>query len=94
MHVTFFLLFARAKEKANLAMRSDLARAGDDLKGFDNAADGLMLKAGVLSLGVLSDDAQVDVGVPCLVARDVFDKYNRGVDVEFLSKRDVEGLVT
>ena len=26
MQVTFFLLFARAKEKANLAMRSDLAR--------------------------------------------------------------------
>lgn len=67
--------------------------AGDDLEGLDDAVDGLVLKAGVLTLGVLTDDAQVDVLVAGLVAGDVLDQDNAGVDVELLTESDVEGLV-
>jgi hypothetical protein len=53
----------------------------------------LVLKARVLSLSVLTDDAQVDIVVAGLVARDVLDEDNRGVDVKLLSERNVERLV-
>lgn len=64
--------------------------ARDDLQRLDDAGDGLVLKTGVLALGVLTDNAQIDVLVPCLVAGDVLDQDNGGVDVEFLPQRDVE----
>jgi len=67
--------------------------AGDDLEGLDDAADGLVLEAGVLALGVLTNDAQVDVLVTGLVAGDVLDEDDRGVDVKLLSQGDIEGLV-
>ena len=67
--------------------------AGDDLERLDDAGDGLVLKARVLALGVLTDDAEVDVLVAGLVAGDVLDQDDRGVDVEFLAEGDVEGLV-
>lgn len=66
-------------------------RAGNDLEGFDDTRNGLMFQATVFALGVLSDDAEIDVLVAGLVARDVLDQYNGSVDVEFLTKSDVEG---
>lgn len=67
--------------------------AGDDLEGLDDAVDALVLEARVLTLGVLTDDAQVDVLVAGLVAGDVLDQGDGGVDVELLTHGDVEGLV-
>jgi len=67
--------------------------AGDDLERLDDAVDRLVLEARVLSLGVLTDDAEVDVLVAGLVAGNVLDQNNRGVDVEFLTEGDVERLV-
>ncbi|CAF3535552.1 unnamed protein product [Fusarium graminearum] len=67
--------------------------AGDDLEGLDDTLDALVLKTRVLTLGVLSDDAQVDVLVAGLVAGDVLDQADAGVNVELLSHGDVEALV-
>lgn len=67
--------------------------AGDDLEGLDDTVDALVLEARVLTLGVLSDDAQVDVLVAGLVAGDVLNQADAGVDVELLSHGDVEALV-
>jgi len=67
--------------------------AGDDLEGLDHALDRLVLEAGVLALGVLTDDAEVDVLVAGVVSGDVLDQGDRGVDVELLAQGDVEGLV-
>jgi hypothetical protein len=67
--------------------------AGDDLEGLNDTLNALVLKTRVLTLGVLSDDAQVDVLVAGLVAGDVLDQADAGVDVELLSHGDVEALV-
>lgn len=67
--------------------------AGDDLERLDDAIDALVLEAGVLALSVLTDDAQVDVLVAGLVAGDVLDQGDGGVDVELLAHGDVERLV-
>jgi hypothetical protein len=67
--------------------------AGDDLEGLNDTLDALVLKTRVLTLGVLSDDAQVDVLVAGLVTGDVLDQADAGVDVELLSHGDVEALV-
>lgn len=53
-----------------------------------------MFETTVLAFRVLADDAQVDVVVSGLVAWDILDKHDGGVDVEFLAQRDIEGLVT
>jgi len=52
-----------------------------------------VLQARVFAFGVFADDAEVDIGVAGFVAGDVFDEHDGGVDVEFLSEGDVEGLV-
>lgn len=67
--------------------------AGDDLEGLNDAVDTLVLETRVLTLGVLTDDAQVNVLVAGLVARDVLDQGDGGVDVELLTHGDVERLV-
>jgi hypothetical protein len=67
--------------------------AGDDLEGLDDTVDALVLETRILTLGVLSDDAQVDVLVAGLVAGDVLDQADAGVDIELLSHGDVETLV-
>lgn len=67
--------------------------ARDDLKGLDDALDRLVLQTAVLALGVLADDGEVDVLVACLIAGDVLDQDDGGVDVEFLTEGDVEGVV-
>lgn len=82
---------SKAESKLGDALRLG---AGDDLQRLDDALDGLVLQAGVLSLGVLTDDAEVDIVVSRLVARDVLDQNDRGVDVELLAQSNVERLVT
>lgn len=67
--------------------------AGDDLERLDDAVDRLVLETGVLALGVLTDDAEVDVLVTGLVAGDVLDEDDGSVDVELLTEGDVERLV-
>ena len=67
--------------------------AGDDLEGLDNTLNALVLETRVLTLGVLSDDAQVDVLVAGLVAGDVLDQADGSIDVKLLSHGDVEALV-
>ena len=67
--------------------------AGDDLERLNDTRHTLVLQAAVLSLGVLSDDAEVDVLVAGLVAGNVLDETDGGVDVEFLTHGDVEALV-
>lgn len=69
-------------------------RAGDDLERLDDAADRLVLESRVLTLGVLTDDAEVDVLVARLVAGDVLEEDDRGVDVELLTQSNVEGAMT
>lgn len=68
--------------------------AGDDLEGLDDAGDTLVLEARVLALGVLTDDAQVNILVAGLVAGNVLYQADAGVDVELLAHGDVEALVT
>ena len=67
---------------------------GDDLEGLDNAGNGLVLEAGVFTLGVLADDAHIDVLVAGLVTGHVLDHDNGRVNVELLTESNVEGLVT
>ena len=68
--------------------------ASDNLQRLDHTLHGLVLQTGVLTLGVLTDDAQVDILVASLVSGDVLDQGDRGVDIQFLTEGDVEGLVT
>lgn len=68
--------------------------AGDDLERLDDAVDRLVLETRVLALGVLTNNAEVDVLVARLVAGDVLEEDNGSVDVEFLAESDVEGAVT
>jgi hypothetical protein len=68
--------------------------AGDDLQGLDDTLNGLVLKTGVFSLGVLTNDAEIDILVASLVTGNVLDQRDRGVDVQLLTKGDVERLVT
>lgn len=65
-------------------------RAGDDLERLDDAANRLVLETRVLALGVLTNDADVDVLVARLVAGDVLEEDDGGVDVELLAESDVE----
>ena len=67
--------------------------AGNDFQGFDNAGNGLVLKAGVFTFGVFTDDAEVYTLVSGFVTGDVLDKHDGGVDVEFLAESDIERLV-
>lgn len=67
--------------------------AGDDLERLDDAGDALVLEAAVLTLGVLADDAEINVVVARLEAGDVLDERDGGVNVELLAHGDVEALV-
>ena len=59
--------------------------ARDDLEGLDDPSDGLMLQSGVFSLGVLANDAKVDVFMAGLVAGYILEEDDGCVNVEFLS---------
>lgn len=67
--------------------------AGDDLERLNHTRHALVLEARVLALSVLTDDAQIDVLVAGLVAGDVLDQADGGVDIQLLSHGDVEALV-
>jgi len=49
-----------------------------------------VLETTVFTFCVLTDDAEVNVLVSCLVAGNVLQEDNVGVDIEFLTKGDVE----
>ena len=66
---------------------------GDDLERLDDAVDRLVLETRVFTLGVLTDDAEVDVLVARLVTGDVLEEDDGGVDVELLTESNVEGTV-
>lgn len=53
-----------------------------------------MLEARVFTLGVLTNDTEVDILVAGLVTRNVLDENNGCVDVELLTKGDIERLMT
>ena len=67
---------------------------GDDLQRLDHALHGLVFKAGIFTLCVLTDNAEVDVFVTRLVAGDVLNQDNRSVDIKLLAQSNVERLVT
>lgn len=67
--------------------------ASDNLQGLDNTLHGLVLQTGVLTLGVLTDNAKVDVLVAGVVTGDVLDQRDRGIDIQLLTKGNVERLV-
>lgn len=77
----------KAKGKLGNALR---LCAGNDLERLDNTLDRLVLETRVLALGVLTDNAHVDVLVARLVARHVLDERDGGVDVELLAHGNVE----
>lgn len=83
----------KGKAKSELGDTLGLG-AGDDLQRLNNTLDRLVLEAGVFTLGVLTDDAEIDILVASLVAGDVLDQDNRGIDIELLAQSDVERLVT
>lgn len=67
--------------------------ARNDLERLDHSRHALVLQARVFALGVLTDDAQIDVLVAGLVAGNVLDQADAGVDIELLSHGDIETLV-
>jgi len=91
---TGYLLAVVGKGKGKGKLSNTLRLCpGDDLQRLDHAGYGLMLKTGVLSLGVLTDDAEVDILVARLEAGNVLDQHDRCVDIELLTQSDVEGRV-
>ena len=68
--------------------------ARDDLERLDDAGHALVLEATVLALGVLTDNAQIDVLVARLEAGDVLDEGDGGIDVELLAQGHVEAGMT
>jgi hypothetical protein len=69
-------------------------RASDDLQRLDDAIDGGVLETRVFTFCVFTDDAEVDVLVAGLVAGNVLDEDDVGVNVELLTKSDIERDVT
>jgi hypothetical protein len=68
--------------------------AGDELDGLDDAINNDVLDAGVLALGVLTDQNGVDVVVGGLEALDRPAGTDVGEEVEGTAERQVEGNVT
>jgi len=60
-----------------------------DFQTLDNTGNTLVFKARVLSLGILTNDGEVDVGVTRGEARERLAKDNRRVNVELLTHGDV-----
>lgn len=68
--------------------------ASNDLEGLDDPWYGLMFEARIFALSVLTDDAQINVIVAGLVAWDILDENNGGVDVQLLPESNVERLMS
>lgn len=88
------LLAVVGKSKAERKLGNALGfGASDNLERFDDSIDGLVLEARVFTLGVLTDDAEVNIVVAGLITGNVLNQDNGSIDVELLSKCDVERLV-
>lgn len=68
--------------------------AGDELDALHNAVHNDVLDAGVLALGVLTDEHGVDIVVGGLVALDAAARAHVGEEVEGAAERQVERDVT
>lgn len=53
-----------------------------------------MLQAGILPLGVFTDDAKINILVSCIISGDVLDQGHRRIDIQLLTQSDIEGLMT
>lgn len=82
----------KGKSKGELGNAFRLG-TGDNLKRLDNTLHRLVFKTRVFSLGVLTNDAEIDIFMACLVARDVLHEDDRRKDVELLAQSNVEGLM-
>jgi hypothetical protein len=49
-----------------------------------------MLETRVFSLCILTDNAEINVLMPCLVAGNILDQNDRSEDIEFLTESNVE----
>ncbi len=89
-------LLAVVGERESESKLGDALRllTSDDLERLNDAVDRLVLETRVFTLSVLTDDAEVDVLVARLVAGDVLEEDDGGVDVELLTESNVEGTVT
>ena len=52
-----------------------------------------MFEAGILSFGVLANNAEIHVFVSCAISGNVLDQDNGCIDVQFLSKSNVERVM-
>lgn len=85
------ICFSERERKPGNALR---LHASDNLEGLYNTGDGLVLKTRVFTFGVLTDETYVNIGMTGMVTWNVLDKYDRGVDVKFLTESNVDGLMT
>lgn len=88
----FLPLVGSGKRESKLADPLRL-HFGNDLEGFDHTGNRLMLQTRVFTLRVFANDTHVNTGVTGDVARHILDQNNRGIDVEFLTKGNVERLM-
>ena len=65
----------------------------DNFQRLNNTVYRLVLKTRVLSLGVLSNDAEIDIIVTSFVPWYVLDQDYGSVYVKFLAQRNIEGLM-
>lgn len=52
-----------------------------------------MLEAGVFTLGVFTDEGEIDTSVASGVARDIAADGDRSINIQLLTKGDIEGGV-
>lgn len=82
----------KGKSKGELGNTFRLG-TGDDLKRLDNTLHRLVFKTRIFSLGVFTNDAEIDIFMACLVARDVLYEDDGRKDVELLAQSNVERLM-
>ena len=52
-----------------------------------------MLKTGVFTLGIFTDDTEIHIIMASLVAGNILDQDDRGVNVQFLAQSNVKRLM-
>src|SRR5258708_24971785 len=62
----------------------------DDLQAFHNAWDDLVLKAGIEAFGILANDDEIDVRVAGGNVRQITDRAEVRVELEFLAQGNVD----
>lgn len=85
------ILESEIEREAADALRLGTCR---DLQALDDARVALVLKTGVLTLRVFTNNGKVNVVVASGESRERLAEYDRGVDVELLAHRDVPRNVT